>query len=163
MRRGVAACRAAQLPLRHQRSFSGELLAAASVGSAFRLRCAAITAHWSCAMRCSLRSGGVGSAITRRSFLDLLSLALLDISGLPKSLLRNGNMPASDGPTQDFTVVAQQCWNGLEETAVNMLCGSGCRLAPGSAYRTGRMQLPSGGRCNFYRPSGFYPDQRSYE
>jgi hypothetical protein len=92
----------------------------------------------------SLRGGGVGSAVIGRPFLDLPSLALLDISALPpKVFSQSENMPVSGGPKQDFAVVAQQCWDGLEETAVIMLCAGG-------------------GSCNFYRPSGFYPNRSSY-
>jgi len=47
-------------------------------------------------MRDSLRGGGVGSAIIGQPFLDLLSLALLDISALPpKVFSQSENMPVS--------------------------------------------------------------------
>jgi hypothetical protein len=74
-------------------------------------------------MSFSLRVGGVSSAMIGPLFLDLKSLFLLNISGRAYSFSRVERVPVSGGPKQDFAVAAQQCWNGFEESAVNMLSG----------------------------------------
>jgi hypothetical protein len=81
-----------------QNSFSADLLADASLGSRIRLRCAAPTAPWSCAISFSLRSGGVASSVIGQSFLGLPSLVLFDMSSGLQTFWRNEKMPVNGDP-----------------------------------------------------------------
>src|ERR1700733_182228 len=62
-------------------SFSGDR-AVESLRSVMRLRCAALTAFWSCAMSLSLKSGGAASPGIGRSFLGSQPFSRFNMSSV---------------------------------------------------------------------------------
>jgi hypothetical protein len=99
----------------------------ASLGSDFRLRCAALTAPWSWAISFSLRSGGAASSVVGRSFRELPPRVLFDMSfRSPKPLASRKNAserrPAQDAFVLDQTMLECTRRNGGDYVASSARC-----------------------------------------